>query len=142
VKTIISMATDIHGMAVRGRTIYFCAEDKGLKMLNLSDKSVGDIISSRMSVVDYVADNCLHFLTFYIYYSYTSVTSTSRWYSNAIVIFNVNCIKSTGSCFIFSFLTNIQDRHWSEEYYHQHSKVCRNSCWIKALWDGFCPKKR
>jgi hypothetical protein len=24
--------------------------------------------------------------------------------------------------------TNIQDRHRSEEYYHQHSKVCRSSC--------------
>jgi hypothetical protein len=44
-----------------------------------------------------------HFLTFYIYYSYTSATSTSRRYSNAIVIFNVNCIKSTGSCFIFTY---------------------------------------
>jgi hypothetical protein len=30
----------------------------------------------------------------------------------------------------------------SEEYYQQHSKVCQSSCWIKALWDGFCPKKR
>jgi hypothetical protein len=49
------MATDLYGMTVRGRTIYFCAEDKGLKMLNLSDKSVGDIISSSMSHVDYVA---------------------------------------------------------------------------------------
>ena len=66
VKTIISMATDIHGMAVRGRTIYFCAEDKGLKMLNLSDKSVGDIISSSMSVVDYVATSGdkLYYTTF------------------------------------------------------------------------------
>jgi hypothetical protein len=55
VKTIISMATDIYGMAVRGRTIYFCAEDKGLKMLNLSDQSVSDIISSSMHGDDYVA---------------------------------------------------------------------------------------
>ena len=55
VKTIISMATNIYRMAVRGRTIYFCAEDKGLKMLNLSDQSVSDIFSSSMSYVDYVA---------------------------------------------------------------------------------------
>ena len=34
VKTI-SMDTLIIGMAVRGRTIYYCAENKGLKMLNL-----------------------------------------------------------------------------------------------------------
>jgi hypothetical protein len=44
IMTTISMATDIYGMTVRGRTIYFCAEDKGLKMLNLSDKSVSNII--------------------------------------------------------------------------------------------------
>ena len=37
VMTTISMDTNIYGMAVRGRTIYFCAMDKGLKMLNLSD---------------------------------------------------------------------------------------------------------
>jgi hypothetical protein len=42
-------------MAVRGRTIYYCAWDKGLKMINLSDKSVSDIINSSMSGVDYVA---------------------------------------------------------------------------------------
>jgi hypothetical protein len=45
------MATDIYGMTVRGRTIYFCAEDKGLKMLNLSDKSVSgdnhDIVRNK-----------------------------------------------------------------------------------------------
>jgi sugar lactone lactonase YvrE len=66
VKTIISMATDIHGMAVRGRTIYFCSKDKGLKMLNLSDKSVSDIFSSSMSAVDYVATSGdkLYYTTF------------------------------------------------------------------------------
>jgi hypothetical protein len=53
--TTISMAMDIYGMAVRGRTIYFCSKDKGLKMLNLSDKSVSDIFSSSMSAIDYVA---------------------------------------------------------------------------------------
>ena len=42
-------------MAVRGRTIYYCARDKGLKMLNLSDRSVSDIISSSIYFVDYVA---------------------------------------------------------------------------------------
>jgi DNA-binding beta-propeller fold protein YncE len=66
VKTIISMATEILGMAVRGRTIYFCAEDKGLKMLNLSDQSVSDIISSSMSDVYYVATfgDKLYYTTF------------------------------------------------------------------------------
>jgi hypothetical protein len=30
--------------------------------------------------------------------------SKSRWYSNNIGIFNINCIISTGSCFIFTYL--------------------------------------
>ena len=53
--TTISMDTNSYGMAVRGRTIYYCASGKGLKMLNLSDRSVSDIINSRMSDVYYVA---------------------------------------------------------------------------------------
>ena len=55
VMTTISMDANIYGMAVRGRTIYFCSKDKGLKMLNLSDQSVSDIFSSSMSNLDYVA---------------------------------------------------------------------------------------
>ena len=51
VMTTITMDTNIYGMAVRGRTIYYCTTDKGLKMLNLSDRSVSDIISSDMSYV-------------------------------------------------------------------------------------------
>jgi hypothetical protein len=35
VMTTIPVDTEILGMAVRGRTIYYCASDKGLKMLNL-----------------------------------------------------------------------------------------------------------
>ena len=54
VMTTISMNTNIYGMAVRGRTIYYCTWNNGLKMLNLSDKSVSDIISSDMSYVYYV----------------------------------------------------------------------------------------
>ena len=55
VMTTIPMDTYIYGMAVRGRTIYYCAWNKGLKMLNLSDRSVSDIINSNMSSVYYVA---------------------------------------------------------------------------------------
>ena len=55
VMTTIPMDTYMHGMAIRGRTIYYCAWDKGLKMLNLSDRSVSDIVSSDMSYVYYVA---------------------------------------------------------------------------------------
>jgi DNA-binding beta-propeller fold protein YncE len=54
VMTNIPMDTYIYGMAVRGRTIYCSARDKGLKMLNLSDRSVSDIINSDMSNVNYV----------------------------------------------------------------------------------------
>jgi hypothetical protein len=42
VMTTIPMNTYIYGMAVRGRTIYYCTHGKGLKMLNLSDRSVSD----------------------------------------------------------------------------------------------------
>jgi hypothetical protein len=51
----ISMDTLIFGMAIRGRTIYYCTLDKGIMMLNLSDKSVSDIINSNMTAVYYVA---------------------------------------------------------------------------------------
>jgi DNA-binding beta-propeller fold protein YncE len=53
--TTIPMDTYIYGMAVRGRTIYYCAWNKGLRMLNLSDRYVSDIINSNMSSVYYVA---------------------------------------------------------------------------------------
>ena len=55
VMTSISMDTTIYGMVVRGRTIYYCSGNTGLKMLNLRDKSVSDIITSNMSGVRYVA---------------------------------------------------------------------------------------
>jgi DNA-binding beta-propeller fold protein YncE len=55
VMTTISMDTSICGMVVRGRTIYYCTSDKGLYMLNLSDKSVSDITKSKMSIVNYLA---------------------------------------------------------------------------------------
>jgi hypothetical protein len=45
----------MYGMAVRGRTIYYCTKDKGIKMLNLSEKFVSDIINSNMSGVWFVA---------------------------------------------------------------------------------------
>jgi len=55
VMTTISMDTHIYGMAIRGRTIYYCTGNKVLKMLNLSDRFVSDIIKSNMSKVIYVA---------------------------------------------------------------------------------------
>ena len=55
VMTTITMDTVIYGMAVRGRTIYYCTRNNGLRMLNLSDKSVSNIINSKLSYVCYVA---------------------------------------------------------------------------------------
>jgi hypothetical protein len=55
VRTTVSMDTEISGLAIRGRTIYYCTVDNGLKMLNLNDKSISDIINSGMSGVHYVA---------------------------------------------------------------------------------------
>ena len=54
VMTTISMDTYIYGMAVRGRKIYYCAGSKGIKMLNLRDKSISNIINSNMKGVFYV----------------------------------------------------------------------------------------
>jgi DNA-binding beta-propeller fold protein YncE len=66
IMSTISVDTDIYSMAVRGRTIYYCAGDKGLRMINLSDKSVGDVINSKMSNCDYVATSRdkLYYTTF------------------------------------------------------------------------------
>jgi DNA-binding beta-propeller fold protein YncE len=55
VMSTISMDTLIFGMAIRGRTIYYCTLDKGIMMLNLSDKSVSDIINSNMTGVYHIA---------------------------------------------------------------------------------------
>ena len=55
VMTTISMDTYIYGMAVRGRTIYYSAGSKGLKMLNFRDKSKSNVINSNMKGVYYVA---------------------------------------------------------------------------------------
>jgi hypothetical protein len=55
VMATISMDNEIFGMAVKGRTIYYSTWYKGLKMLNLSDKSVSDVINRDMCWVNYVA---------------------------------------------------------------------------------------
>jgi DNA-binding beta-propeller fold protein YncE len=55
VMTTISIDTYIYGMTVRGRTLYYCTGNTGLKMLNLSDKSVSAFINSNMSYIYYMA---------------------------------------------------------------------------------------
>jgi hypothetical protein len=59
VMTTISIDTLSYGMAVRGRTIFYCARGNGLKMLNLSHKSVINIINSDMSYIFCMAHHCL-----------------------------------------------------------------------------------
>jgi DNA-binding beta-propeller fold protein YncE len=55
VMTNISMDTDIYGMVIRCKTIYYCTPNSGLKMLNLTDKSISDITNNNMLGVLYVA---------------------------------------------------------------------------------------
>ena len=78
----ITMDTDIYGMAVRGRTMYYCTGSNGLKMLNLSDKSVIYIINSDMSDVDYVATSGDK-LYYTNYYTHTvtccDIHGTAQW---------------------------------------------------------------
>jgi DNA-binding beta-propeller fold protein YncE len=81
----ISMDTKIYSMAVRGRTIYYCAGNKGLKMINLSNKSVSDIINSKMSSFDYVA-TCRDKLYYTTYNTHTvtccDLLGTTQWEFN------------------------------------------------------------
>ena len=53
VMTTISVDTHSYDMAVRGRTLYYCAGSKGIKMLNLNDKSKSNVINSNMLGVYY-----------------------------------------------------------------------------------------
>jgi 6-phosphogluconolactonase (cycloisomerase 2 family) len=55
VMTTSSMDTAIYGIAAIGRTIYYCAWSKGIKKINLNDKSISSVINSDMSGVYYVA---------------------------------------------------------------------------------------
>jgi hypothetical protein len=88
-------------------TIYYSASNKGLKMLNLSDKSVSDIINSDMSGVYYVAtfaDKLFYANTNTHTVACCDLHGTTRGYSNAIVIFNINGIISRESFFFFTYL--------------------------------------
>ena len=79
VMTTISIDTTIFGMTVTGGTIYYSAGKHGLKMLNLSDKSVNNIINSDMSGVCYVA------------------TSGDKFYYTNCLKHSVTCCDSHGT---------------------------------------------
>jgi hypothetical protein len=89
-------------------------------MLNLNDKSVSDIINSNKTELYYVATSGDK-LYYTNYYTHTvtccDIHGTTQWEfrdervlqypygnSNAIVVFNINCIISIGSCLIFTYL--------------------------------------
>jgi hypothetical protein len=90
-----------------------CKTDTTLKKIATSIDRFGEVVveskpceftfvrSKDKQAQMMVADD---FFFFYVYYSYTSFTSASRWYSNVIVIFNINCIIGIESCFIFTYL--------------------------------------
>jgi hypothetical protein len=82
IMTTISMDTDIYGMTVRGRTIYYCTKANGLKKLNLCDKSVSDIINS------YTHD---------IYYVYYVATSDDKLYYTNCDTHTVTCCDLHGT---------------------------------------------
>ena len=86
VMTTISMDTDIAGMAIIGGTIYYCAREKGLKKLNISDQSVRDIINMDMTCVRYVATS--QNKLYYTNYEHHTVTccglhGTRQWEFNS-----------------------------------------------------------
>jgi DNA-binding beta-propeller fold protein YncE len=112
VMTTISMDTQVFGMAVRGRTIYYCAHDKGLKMLNLSDRSVSDIISSNMSGVVYVATSDDK-----LYYTNTNTNTvtccdlhgTTQWEfkDNRVLQFPLGIsVDNNGNVYVVGYSTN------------------------------------
>ena len=112
VMTTIPMDTCIDGMAVRGRTIYYCTSGEGLKMLNLSDKSVSDIISSDMSGVYYVATSGDKL--YYTDYNTHTVTccdlhGTTQWEFNDYRVlqcpFGIS-VDNDGNVYVVSYSTN------------------------------------
>jgi hypothetical protein len=124
IKTVLYVLDPVLSFPIWDNSIYYCAGRKGIKMFNLNDKSISNIIKSNMDGVYYVAisgdklyyanlstvtccdlhgtthwefndkrvlrdpfgtmnvrvhgNSCHDFLTFYVYYSYTSIIATSR----------------------------------------------------------------
>ena len=112
VMTTISMDTGVYGMAVRGRTLYYCTETKGLKMLHLTNKYVDHIISRKRSNVQYVAiyDNKLYYTG---YNAHTVICrllhGTTQWIFND---YRVLCgplgisVDNNGNVYVVGFDSN------------------------------------
>jgi hypothetical protein len=78
-------------------------------------------------------DSCHDFLIFYVYYDYAFIISTATWYSNAIAIFNINCIIGTGSCFIFTYSC---DLHGTTQWEFKDTRVLKGPVGISVDNDG------
>jgi DNA-binding beta-propeller fold protein YncE len=112
VMTTISMDTFIIGMTVRGRTIYYCAKSKGLKMLNLSDRSVSDIINSDMTTVCYVAtsgDKLYYTNTTTHTVTYCDLHGTTQWeFKDQRVLqypYGIS-VDNDGNVYVASYISN------------------------------------
>jgi hypothetical protein len=112
VMTTIPMDTYIYGMAVRGRTIYYCTHGNGLKMLNLSDRSVSDIFNSDMSNVDYVAtsgDKLYYTRTYTNTVTCCNLLGTIQWESKDIPGLHGSSgisVDNDGNVYVVGYSTN------------------------------------
>jgi hypothetical protein len=112
IMSTISMDTTIHSMAVRGRLIYYCAGDKGLKMINLSDKSVSDVINSKMSGLDYVATSRdeLYYTTFSTHtVTCCDLHGTAQWEFNNQRVLQHPCgisVDNEGNVYVVGYSSN------------------------------------
>ena len=112
VMTTISMDTDIYGMAIIGGTIYYCAREKGLKKLNVSDQSVRDIINRDMTCVRYVATS--QDKLYYTNYENHTVTccdlhGTTQWEFNSDRVLQEPggiSVDNDGNVYVVGFKSN------------------------------------
>ena len=112
VMTTIPMDTGIAGMAVRGRTIYYCTNGEGLNALNLSDRSVSDIIRSSMLGVHYVAtsgDKLYYTKTITNTVTCCDLHGTTQWEFKDNRVLQCPCgisIDNDGNVYVVGYSTN------------------------------------
>ena len=101
-----------HSIEVRGRAIYYCTGNKGLRMLNLSDKSVSDIISRSMSGVYYVSTS-----GDILYYANTNTYTVTCCDLHGTTLWKINdkrvlqcprgvSVDSNGNVYVAAFYSN------------------------------------
>ena len=101
-----------HSIEVRGRAIYYCTGNKGLRMLNLSDKSVSDIISRSMSGVYYVTTSGDK-----LYYTNTNTHTVTCCDLHGTTLWKINdkrvlqcprgvSVDSNGNVYVAAFYSN------------------------------------